>query len=72
MNQSLVISESILGSLCREIEYIRNRYKHINNSLINSKDLILRKRLLNEMQELKGRRSELLNISQLFFKNYII
>ena len=57
INQSLGLSDSIIGALCREIEYIRNRYKNISNVLTNSKDVILRKRLINEMKELKERRS---------------
>ncbi|KGG15201.1 MULTISPECIES: hypothetical protein [unclassified Prochlorococcus] len=66
MNKSLTISDSLIGSLCREIEYIRHRYKTVTISLQNSKDKILRERLLNEIISLKQRRLELIDISEQF------
>ncbi len=64
MNKTLKISDSLTGSLCREIDYIRYRYKYIINSLINCNDLNLKKRLTDEIYKLKIRRSELKDISK--------
>ena len=66
MNNSLTISDSLVGSLCREIEYIRQRHKTVSNYLIISRDKSLRERLTNEINQLKSRRQELLSISGSF------
>ncbi len=66
MNQSLTISDTLIGSLCREIEYIRQRYKNVNCSLINCNNNILRNRLKKEIIDLKERRTELIEISNCF------
>ena len=68
MNKSITVSDSLIGSLCREIEYIRKRYINISISLKNSKINLLQIRLRKEMSELKSRRLEIKNISQ-DFKN---
>ncbi len=66
MNTYLTAADSIIGSLCREIDYIRQRYKNVSISLDVSKDKFLRQRLLNEIFNLKKRRYELLKISTSF------
>ena len=69
MNKSISISDSLIGSLCREVEYIRLRYKNVSNSLENCKDKLLRKRLLEEILNLEARRFELIDISDKFIIN---
>ncbi len=66
MNTSLTFSDSLIGSLCREIDYIRQRYKILSSYLITSKDEILRKSLSKEIHQLKIRRIELMKISKNF------
>ena len=66
MNNSLTFSDSLIGSLCREIEYIRHRHKIVSSYLMHSKDKGLRERLSNEIKQLKSRREELLDISSNF------
>ena len=70
MYKYLTESESLIGSLCREIEYIRQRYKNVSISHSISKDKLLRERLLNEILNLKQRRMELIEISNEFTNNY--
>ncbi len=65
MNKSLSISDSLIGSLCREIEYLRTRYRILNNYLIQSKDKGLKKRLKNEIEQIILRRYEIFNISKI-------
>ena len=69
MNKSLLTSDSLIGSLCREIEYIRQRYKNVRISLNTSKDKVLIKRLNKEISCLEARRIELLEISAQFNQN---
>ena len=61
-------SESIVLSLCKEIEYIRNRSKNINNSLKTCHNKILSRRLKLELEKLNKNRLKILNISQNMFK----
>ncbi len=66
MNKSLTTSDSLVGSLCREIEHIRLRHKIVSSYLLTSRDIGLRVRLSNEITQLKSRHSELLKISNNF------
>ncbi len=66
MNNSLPMSDSLVGSLCREIEYIRQRHKIIRNYLNITQNKILKERLDNEIDQLKSRHEELLAISRTF------
>ena len=61
-------SESIVLSLCKEIEYIRTRSKNINNSLKTCHNKILSRRLKLELEKLNKNRLKILNISQNMFK----
>ena len=63
MNTTITISDSLIGSLCREIEQIRLRSRNINYSIMNCKDKLLKKRLLEEISLLRQRRNELKDIS---------
>jgi len=66
MNQYLYsYSESIVLSLCKEIEYIRSRSKNINNSLKTCHNKILSKRLISELDKLNKKRLNILNISRI-------
>ena len=71
MNQYIyAYSESLVISLCKEIEYIRSRSKNINNSLKTCQNKSLSKRLILELEKLNKKRIKILNISEdLFNKN---
>ncbi len=69
MKKTLLLSDSLIGSLCREIDFIRTRYKAINSLLIYCKDKSLRTRLFNELDALITRKNELSSISSLFNKD---
>ena len=61
-------SESIVLSLCKEIEYIKNRSKNINISLKTCHNKNLSKRLNIELEKLNKNRLKILNISETMFK----
>ena len=61
-------SESIVFSLCKEIEYIKNRSKNINRSLKTCHNKTLSKRLNLELEKLNKNRLKILNISESMFK----
>ena len=69
MNQHIFsyYSESIVLSLCKEIEYIKNRSKNINHSLRNCQNKVLYKRLKSELNKLNLNRLKILNISKNIF-----
>ncbi len=70
MSQALFsFSESIILSLCKEIEYIKIRSDSINNSLKNCQNRNLSKRLSLELERLNIKRLKILNISENMFKN---
>ena len=63
-------SESLVLSLCKEIEYIKNRSKNINYSLKTCQNKILSKRLKTELKKLNISRLKILTISEsMFIKN---
>ena len=62
-------SESIVFSLCKEIEYIRIRSKNIKNSLKTCHNKILSKRLSLELEKLNKSSQKILDISENMFKN---
>ena len=69
MNQYLFsYSESIVLSLCKEIEYIKIRSKNINISLKTCHNKSLSKRLRVELEKLNINRLKILTISQSMFK----
>ena len=69
MNKYLVsYSESIVLSLCKEIEYIKIRSKNINISLKTCHNKNLSKRLYLELDRLNKNRLKILNISENMFK----
>ena len=61
-------SESIVQSLCKEIEYIKIRSKNINISLKTCHNKSLSKRLKLELEKLNKNRLKILNISESMFK----
>ena len=71
MNQYLFsYSESIVLSLCKEIEYIKNRSKNINISLKTCHNKSLSKRLRLELEKLHKNRLKIIKISEdMFIKN---
>ena len=62
-------SESLVISLCQEIEYIKNRSKNINYSLRTCQNKVLSTRLRSELNRLDKNRLKILNISENMFKN---
>ena len=65
MNQYLfTYSESIVLSLSKEIEYIKNRSKNINYSLKTCQNKILSIRLKSELNKLNQSRLKILSISE--------
>ena len=70
MNQDLFsYSESIVFSLCKEIEFIKIRSKNINISLKTCHNKTLSKRLKIELDKLKRNRLKILSISESMFKS---
>ena len=69
MNQNLYsYSESIVFSLCKEIEFIKIRSKNINSSLKTCHNKSLSKRLKIELDKLNKNRIKILSISETMFK----
>ena len=62
-------SESLVLSLCKEIEYIKIRSKNINSSLRTCNNKSLSKRLRLELEKLNQNRLKILTISESMFKN---
>ena len=69
MNQDIFsYSESIVFSLCKEIEFIKIRSKNINRSLQTCHNKTLSKRLKIELDKLNKNRLKILSISESMFK----
>ena len=69
MNQNLYsYSESIVFSLCKEVEFIMIRSKNINSSLKTCHNKSLSKRLKIELDKLNKNRLKILSISESMFK----
>ena len=69
MNQNLYsYSESIVFSLCKEIEFIKIRSKNINRSLETCHNKSLSKRLKIELDKLNKNRLKILSISETMLK----
>lgn len=69
MNQDIFsFSESIVFSLCKEIEFIKIRSKNINISLKTCHNKSLSKRLKIELDKLNKNRLKILSISESMFK----
>ena len=69
MNQNLYsYSESIVFSLCKEIEFIKIRSKNITRSLETCHNKSLSKRLKIELDNLNKNRLKILSISESMFK----
>ena len=69
MNHNLIsYSESVVLSLCKEIEFIKIRSKNINSSLKTCHNKSLSKRLKLELDKLNKNRLKILSISESMFK----
>ena len=69
MNKYLTsYSESVVLSLCKEIEYIKIRSKNISSSLKTCHNKNLSERLRVELNKLNKNRLRILNISESLFK----
>ena len=64
----LSCSESIVLSLCKEIEYIKIRSKNIKNSLKTCHNESLSKRLKIELDKLNKNKLKILTIAESMFK----
>ncbi len=70
MNKHLFFySESVILSLCKEIEYIKSRSKNINYSLKTCKNDGLSKRLKRELFKLNKSRLKIISISENLIKD---
>tara|TARA_B100000214_G_C23635666_1_gene476055 strand:+ start:136 stop:417 length:282 start_codon:yes stop_codon:yes gene_type:complete len=70
MNQYLYsCSESLVFTLCKEIEFIRIRSKNIKNSLKTCQNKILSKRLSLELEKLNKNSLKIQKISENLYKN---
>ena len=70
MNQYLFsYSESIVLSLCKEIEYIKNRSRNINYSLKSCQNKILSIRLKSELNKLNQNRLKIIRITENILNN---
>lgn len=52
-------SDSLIGSLCREMAVLRHRWQLVNHDLGCCRDSGLRDRLLRELAGIEGRRGEI-------------
>ena len=69
MNKAIfTYSESLVLSLSKEIEYIKNRSKNINYSLKTCQNKNLSTRLNTELNKLNQNRLKILSISEDMFK----
>ncbi len=59
MNEILSTSDSLIGSLCREIDYLRERHSSIILSLENCRNIFLEGRLKSELNQLINRKNEI-------------
>ncbi len=70
MEQTIVSnSESLVLSLCEEIEYIKSRAKNINQSLKSCQNQELTSRLDIELSKLKAKRTSIKKIAEKLFRN---
>ncbi len=67
MNTTFTISDSLIGSLCREIDSIRNRVQGIVNTKHSTLDNRLKSRLEEEMISLRQRQHEIM----ISLENYV-
>ncbi len=65
-------SNTVIGNLAREVNFIRSRTKNILNSILNCKDKSLSHRLNNELMYLESRRLEILTIASCIKNDYPI
>ena len=61
-------SESLVLTLCKEIEYIKNRSKNINFSLKTCQNKSLSRRLKTELNKLDKKRLKISNVSENILK----
>ena len=69
MNRINESSESLVLSLCKEIEYIKNRTTNINYSLKTCQNKLLSRRLKAELSKLNSNKEKIAKISIALFKN---
>ncbi len=68
MDKSLTTSDSIIGSLCREIKQIESRSKVISSSIDTSQNKNLTIRLKNELINLHSRVQSIKELSDFIYQ----
>ncbi len=68
---TITFSDSITGSLCREIDKLRLRCQAISKSIDNCRDCALLERLIIEHKKIEVRRKEILGTALLIETNTI-
>jgi hypothetical protein len=61
---AITSSDTVIGSLCREVDVIRHRCRHILDAMSRCQDNSLFCRLRSELRQLQGRRRELLETAR--------
>jgi hypothetical protein len=61
MSATVAISDSVIGSLCREVDAIRQRCRHLSSAMERCQNRCLRCRLQQELLQLQQRRLALLD-----------
>ncbi|WP_320674534.1 hypothetical protein [Prochlorococcus sp. MIT 1341] len=69
MKTSFSISDTLIGSLCREVDSIRYRIKQLLDSIQVSRDAELTSRLMNELHALIRRKREVNKSAQTWLKS---
>ena len=69
MNTSLTISDTLVGSLCREVDSIRHRIEPLMDSIQASRDSGLTNRLKKELQILEKRKLEVRKSAETWLKS---
>lgn len=64
MQNSLYVSDSLVGSLCREVDNINYRTKDLQDSINSTKDSNFYSRLKDELISLNARRLEILRCAK--------
>jgi hypothetical protein len=59
-------SDTVIGSLCREVDVIRHRCRHILDAMRRCQDSALYCRLSKELRQLQRRRLELLETARIW------
>jgi hypothetical protein len=68
LNKAIFLADSLVGSLCREVDGIRSRASQLLLAMRSCQDAALSRRLGVELNQLQQRRSELLRTARAWSK----